>query len=214
MPDIDLKDKNTPAFPAAAVLAVSSYVACQMLANVASLKIGSVFGLAVDMGTFIYPITFTLRDLVHRQIGKRNTRVLILAAGTINIFMALYLWLSALVPPDSSWALQDEFVRIFTPVWRIVAASILAQVLSELVDTEVYHWFVTRITRRRKWLRVLVSNSASVPVDNAIFAAGAFAWALPWPTVFEIFIFNLALKYAVTLCSLPLIYLGRGADRD
>jgi len=209
-----LTEKFPPAVPASAVLIVAAYIACQMLADLASLKIGSVFGLAVDMGSFIYPITFTLRDVAHRLLGKRNTRALILAAGVINLFMALYLWISALVPPDPSWELQAEFVRFFTPVWRIVLASIAAEVVSELVDTEVYHWFVSTVTRRRKWLRVLVSNSASVPVDNVIFAVGAFGWALPWPTVFEIFLVNLLLKYGVTLLSLPLIYLGRAADRD
>ena len=69
-------------------------------------------------------------------------------------------------------------------------ASIAAEVISELVDTEVYHWFVTRVTTRFQWLRVLTSNSISVPIDNLIFAVGAFGWMLPWTVVGEIFIFN------------------------
>ena len=40
------------------------YAGAQMLSDIASLKIGLVGGFAVDMGTFIYPITFT-RDVVH-----------------------------------------------------------------------------------------------------------------------------------------------------
>ena len=39
--------------------------------------------------------------------------------------------------------------------------------------------FVTKITTRYQWLRVLVSNAVSVPIDNAIFAIGAFAAAVP-----------------------------------
>jgi len=54
---------------------------------------------------------------------------------------------------------------------------------------------------------VLVSNGISVPVDNLIFAVGAFGWALPWNTVWQIFMFNLILKYGLTLISLPWIYL-------
>lgn len=190
-----------------AILVISAYIAAQMLADIASLKIGIVAGLAVDMGTFIYPITFTLRDLVHKTLGKQNARLLIVTAGGINLFMALYLMWSAAVPGDPFWGLDREFSAILAPVWRIVLASIAAEVISELIDTEVYHLFVTRVTRRFQWLRVLLSNSVSVPVDNLIFSLGAFAFALPWDVVWQIFAFNLMMKFGVTLLSLPLIYL-------
>jgi uncharacterized integral membrane protein (TIGR00697 family) len=190
-----------------AVIVVSAYIAAQMLADIASLKIGVVLGLAVDMGTFIYPFTFTLRDLVHKVLGKRNAQIMVISAGVINVFMAAYLMWAASVPSDPSWGLGNEFRAILAPVWRIVVASIAAEVASELVDTEMYHWFVSRVTRKAQWLRVLVSNGISVPVDNLIFAVGAFGWALPWNTVWQIFMFNLILKYGLTLISLPWIYL-------
>jgi uncharacterized integral membrane protein (TIGR00697 family) len=190
-----------------AILVVAVYIASQMLSDIASLKIGIIAGLAVDMGTFIYPVTFTLRDLVHKVLGRRSARVLIITAGLINLAMAGYLSWAASVPSDPGWGLGDEFSAVLGPVWRIVLASILAEVVSELLDTEIYHWFVTRVTRRYQWLRVLSSNSISIPVDNLIFAIGAFAWALPWPVVWQIFFFNLLVKYGITLLSLPLIYL-------
>ena len=68
-----------------AVVVVAAYIAAQMMADIASLKIGVVAGLAVDMGTFVYPVTFTLRDLVHKTLGKRNAQVLIIAAAVINL---------------------------------------------------------------------------------------------------------------------------------
>ncbi len=194
--------------PGVAVLVVAAYIAAQMLADIASLKIGVVAGYAVDMGTFIYPITFTLRDVVHKVLGKRNTRLLIVAAGVINLFMAGYLMWVASVPGDADWGLTAEFSAILAPVWRIVAASIVAELVSELIDTEVYHWFVTKVTTRYQWARVLASNSVSVPIDNVIFAIGAFGWMLPWSVVWEIFLFNLVVKYAITLLSLPLIYIA------
>jgi queuosine precursor transporter len=205
------------AVPGVAIVVVAAYATAQMLADVASLKIGLVFGLSVDMGTFIYPITFTLRDVVHKVLGKRNARLLIVTAGVINLVMAGYLLWISVVPSDPSWALGDEFRAILAPVWRIVLASIVAEVVSELVDTEIYHWFVHRVTRRHQWARVLVSNSVSVPVDNVLFAVGAFGWALPWAVVGQIFLFNLAVKYAVTVVSVPLIYTTpdrRWGDQD
>lgn len=182
-----------------AIILAAVYIAAQMLSDIASLKIGLVAGFAVDMGTFIYPITFTLRDVVHKVLGKKNAQLLILIAAGINLTMAGYLMWAASVPGDPDWGLATEFSAILAPVWRIVIASILAEVVSEMLDTEIYAWFVEKITRRYQWARVLTSNSLSVPVDNLIFAVGAFGWLLPWTVVWQIFFFNLIVKYCVTL---------------
>ena len=193
--------------PAIGIIVIAVYIAAQMLSDIASSKIGLLGSLSVDMGTFIYPITFTLRDLVHKTLGKKNTRVLIISAAVINLFMSLYLLWSANFPSDPLWGLGNEFQAVIAPVWRIVLASIAAELVSELIDTEVYEWFVTKITTKHQWARVLISNSVSVPIDNIIFALGAFAFALPWSVVWEIFLVNLLVKYGITLLSLPLIYL-------
>ena len=179
------------------------------------------FGRAVDMGTFVYPITFTLRDVAHKSLGKRLARTVVLTAAGVNLFLAVYLQWVVRVRPDASYAFDDEFRAVLGPVWRIVVASIIAQVISELVDTEVYHWFVTRVTTRYQWARVAVSNAVSVPLDNAIFAVGAFgalpfladdAFTLPWAAVWDVFVVNLVVKGLVSAASLPLIYLS--PDRD
>ncbi|MBP7275964.1 MAG: queuosine precursor transporter [Kiritimatiellae bacterium] len=202
----------SPAIPSIVVLVVGAYVAAQMLSDVASLKIGVLFGWPVDMGTFIYPITFTLRDLVHRTLGKRGAQVTILFAAFANLLMALFFAWAVRVPSDMGWGKGEAFADVFAPIWRIVLASIAAEVISELADTEVYHWFVTRVTRRHAWARVLLSNGVAVPVDNLVFCVGAFGWSMPWSVVWGIFVFNLVLKTGVTLLSLPLIYVVPEGD--
>jgi uncharacterized integral membrane protein (TIGR00697 family) len=206
-----------------AVAAVGAYVGAQVIADVTSLKIGSFTGRAVDMGTFIYPITFTLRDVVHKALGKRAARTLIVTAAAVNLFMAAYLQWAAKAPTDPSYPLGPEFAAVLAPLWRITLASIAAEVVSELVDTEVYHWFVRRVTTRHQWARVAVSNAVSVPLDNVIFAVGAFgalpglrdhALTLPWQVVWEIFTVNLVVKALVSACSLPLIYVTPDRDWD
>jgi uncharacterized integral membrane protein (TIGR00697 family) len=196
----------------ASLLSVCLYIAAQMLADVASLKIalipaGPIGSLSIDGGTFIYPLTFTLRDLVHKILGKRAARLLIVAAAGINLFMAALFAFVSWLPPDPSWGLQAEFAAILGPVWRIVVASIVAEVVSELLDTEIYHLWVTRVTTRYQWARVLTSNAISVPVDSLIFAWIAFGSTLPAGVVWSIFWSNVLVKGAVTLFSLPGIYL-------
>ncbi|MFN2272318.1 MAG: queuosine precursor transporter [Anaerolineae bacterium] len=200
----------------AGVLVVAAYVAAQMLSDIMSLKIALVAGFSIDAGTFIYPITFTLRDLVHKLLGRKAARTLIVAAAVINLMMAGLFAFAAWLPPDLAVGAQVEFAVVLTPVWRIVLASIAAEVIAELTDTEVYHLWVTRITRRYQWARVLVSNAVSVPLDSLVFCWGAFGGVYENAVVWSIFFANVIVKGAVTLVSLPGIYLvpEKGGQRD
>ncbi len=191
------------------ILVVSAYIAAQMLSDILSLKIAWVAGFSVDAGTFIYPFTFTLRDLVHKLLGRASARLLIIAATVINLLMAGLFAFAAWLPADPSVGPQTAFAEVLSPVWRIVVASIAAEVISELVDTEAYHLWVTRVTRRFQWARVLVSNGISVPLDSLIFCWGAFGGRYPAPVVWSIFWANVLLKGGVTLLSLPGIYIVR-----
>ncbi|MGD8522860.1 MAG: queuosine precursor transporter [Desulfobacterales bacterium] len=191
----------------AGIVVVSVYIAAQMLSDIASLKIALIAGFSIDAGTFIYPITFTLRDLVHKRLGKQAARTVIIVAAGINLFMALFFQFAAWLPQDSNWGLGNEFAAILGPVWRIVMASIIAEVIAELIDTEVYHFWVSRITRRYQWARVMISNGVSIPIDSLIFCWGAFGFALPHSVVWSIFFANVIVKGLVTLVSLPSIYL-------
>ena len=85
-------------------------------------------------------------------------------------------------------------------------ASILAEVIAELVDTEVYRLWVQRVTTRYQWARVLVSNAVSVPLDSVIFVMVAFYGTMPTAVLLSIMLANVLIKGATTLVSLPLIY--------
>jgi len=191
------------------MLVSAAYIAAQMLADITSLKIVSFAGFSMDAGTLVYPITFTLRDLVHKVAGRRGARVIILVAAATNLFMAGLFWLVSRLPYDPAAGAQPDWNAVLSPVWRIVIASILAEVLAELADTEAYHLWVTRITRRFQWMRVLVSNSISIPLDSVVFCWAAFGGVYPDSVVWGIFQANVLLKGAVTVVSLPIIYLVR-----
>ena len=199
--------KHFPPIPTAGIVVISIYIAAQLLSDIASLKITLIAGFSMDAGTFIYPLTFTIRDLVHKRLGKKIARTVIILAAGINLFMALFFHFTAWLPQDPSWGLGKEFAAVLGPVWRIVIASIIAEVLSELIDTEIYHLWQSRITKKYQWMRVLSSNAVSIPVDSLIFCWGAFGFSLPHDVVWSIFYANVIVKGAVTLISLPSIYL-------
>ncbi|HDQ35078.1 MAG TPA: VUT family protein [Chloroflexi bacterium] len=202
------RDQNTPVpFTRAGVIVVAAYIAAQMLADIGSLKIALVGGFSIDGGTFIYPLTFTLRDMVHKILGARAARTVIITAALINMLMVFYFVFIAWLPADPSWELQDAFTAVLTPVWRIVVASIIAEVISELLDTEIYELWVTRVTRRYEWSRVLVSNAFGIPVDSLIFCWLAFGGLYPNAVVWSIFWANVLVKMITAVISMPGIYL-------
>lgn len=204
-------EKNNLSF--LTILIICSYIACQMISNIASVKIANVLSLAVDGGTFLYPLAFTIRDMAHKTIGKRNTQKLIIVSAIINIFTPIYFYIVSQFPADSSWEFNEAFQTTLSPVMRIAIASIVASTLSELVDTEIYHFFVSKITNKFQWLRVLISNAFSIPVDNFLFVIVAFWGVLPIDALIGIFIFNFFVKYAVTIISVPMIYLVKEKNK-
>ncbi|MBL7164646.1 MAG: queuosine precursor transporter [Anaerolineales bacterium] len=193
----------------AATIVSAAYIAFQMMADVASLRIVMIAGFSVDAGTFVYPFTFTLRDLVHKTAGIKAARVLIIAAAVLNLLMAGLFWLTSILPPDLVVGPQEEFGVVLSPVWRIVFASIVAEVIAELVDTEGYRLWVEKVTHRYQWARVLVSNALSIPLDSLLFCWLAFGGALPDAVVWSIFASNVIIKGLTTIISLPGIYLVR-----
>lgn len=49
------------------MLAISLYIAFQIFSDIMAIKITSVWGLIIPTAVFIYPLTFTLRDVVHKD---------------------------------------------------------------------------------------------------------------------------------------------------
>ncbi len=184
-----------------------AYVAAQMMADIASLRIISVGGFAVDAGTLIYPFTFTLRDMVHKIGGKSAARTLIWLAAGINVFMAAFFWLVASWPADLTTGPQLGFGDVLAPVWGIVVASIVAEVVAELIDTEAYSMWVRRFGEPHQWGRVLVSNGIAIPVDSAIFVGLATAFGIfPAEVAWSIFWVNVIFKGVIAVISIPMIY--------
>jgi len=201
--------------PILIALLASAYVAAQMLADISSLKITEVAGFSMDAGTLVYPFTFTLRDLIHKVAGKQVARALIIGAAVINLFMAGLFWVVDKLPSIGGVGPQSEmFGDVLAPVWRIVFASIVAEVVAELIDTEAYSMWVGRFGERYQWGRVLVSNAVAIPVDTVIFVLIAFAGVVAAGEVWEIFATNVAIKGLITVVSIPWIYLVRSRAPD
>ena len=177
---------------------VCAYAGASLIANIMSIRAVSILGWAVDAGTLTYPLTFTLRDLIHKVGGRSAARVAIVSTAGLNIAMALGLWAAAKLPADMTVGPQSEFGQVLLVTQRIVAASIIAQLAAELADTEVYHRFAHRFGGRFQMGRVLTSNAFSVIAFGGVF---------PRATVIDIIIANIVIKGISSLLTAPLIHL-------
>jgi queuosine precursor transporter len=194
------------------LVSVTGYAGFSIMANVMSVRILRVgpdwASFSVDAGTLTYPLTFTLRDLVHKVGGRTAARITIVCTAALNLVAASAMWATANLPGDLAvdTPAQDWFGPVLTPVLRITAASVIAQVIAELVDTEVYHRWVRRFGLRAQWGRVVSSNAVSVPLDSVIFVAIAFGGVVPVGVAMSIVWANIVVKGLTSVLSVPLIY--------
>ena len=185
-------------------LAIGLYIACELIANVTSVKpleLGR-FGVIVPAGVFIYALTFTLLDLIHERLGKQGARQVIGTAFVANLLLAAYAQLTVSWPAPAFFDGQAAVARVLGAAPRIVGASLVAYLVASLVDAEIFAWWRTRVGGYR-WARVLVSNAVSTAVDSVVFVTLAFAGVLP---VLPLVVGQYVVKMVVTVLSLPLIY--------
>lgn len=187
------------------LILVCLYVACEIIANVTAGKPVLVWGIVVPSAVFIYTITFTLIDLIHEVYGRSGSRMVVYGAFLANIVLAGYAYLVVHLPTPGFFADARAYDTVFGSTPRIVFASLVAYLVSSLVDVEIYHLWRSRV-KRWKWTRVLVSNAVSTFVDSCLFIFLAFYGTHP---VIPLVKGQYLVKMIITVLSLPLIYIPR-----
>ncbi|MFZ3148287.1 MAG: queuosine precursor transporter [Methanothrix sp.] len=194
----------------AAIILSGLYLFFSLAGNIAATKVTYFGGLVMDAG-FIYSLTFTWRDLIHKQLGQKAAVTTIWLAAAVNLLAALYFQLVVLLPAQTDWANsggQIAWEFLFSLQMRIVLASILTALIAELIDTKVYQLW-TRGGREKwpQWTRVFASNSVSIPVDSLIFPIIAFAGVVGSEGLQQMVWTNIIVKALVTALVFWTIYL-------
>ncbi len=208
----------------ATIILCGLYLFFSLAGNIAATKVTYFGSLVMDAG-FIYSLTFTWRDLIHKQLGRNAAITTIWLAAFINLIAALYFQLVVLLPAQADWAnsggqaawtflfgILDTsgigWQSIFSLQMRIVLGSVLTALLAELIDTQVYHlWTKGRTVRWPHWTRVFASNAVSIPVDSVLFPLIAFTGIVGMEALLQMFWTNIVVKAIVTLLVFWTIYL-------
>jgi queuosine precursor transporter len=194
----------------ASIILCGLYLFFSLAGNIAATKVTYFGGLVMDAG-FIYSLTFTWRDLIHKQLGEKAAVTTIWLAAAVNLLAAFYFQLVVLLPAQTDWANsggQTAWEFLFSLQMRIVLASILTALIAELIDTKVYQLW-TRSGREDwpQWTRVFASNSISIPVDSLLFPIIAFAGILGAEGLQQMVWTNIIVKAIVTILIFWTIYL-------
>ena len=182
------------------------YVVIGMLSNISSLRIVEVLGISMDAGTLLYPLTFTLRDLIHKKSDKKTALHIVYIGVVMNLLMFIVFFIVSKLPADMLVGEQKEFGQVLVGSWRIVLASIVAMFIAEVVDSEIYQWYAEKF-KKYHFMRVLTSNFISVPLDSIIVTLIAFYGVMPNSVLISMTLVNIAMKYIITLITVPSIYL-------
>ena len=182
------------------------YVVVYLISNISSLRMIVVLAFTMDAGTLLYPITFRLRDMIHKKAGKDMAIFTIIAAAGLNLFMFIAFYVVAILPADMRVGPQTTFGEVLLPGIRIVAGSIVAMILAEFLDTAIYAAVAKKLGAKFQWARVAISNAFSVPVDSIIFTLIAFYGLIPAEVIGGVIVSNIIIKLIVSAFSIGKIY--------
>lgn len=182
------------------------YVSSLLTANfIAGVKLVNLLGFVVPAGFLAYCVTFPVTDVVAELFGFDASRRFVLAGFVANVF-SLLLVAAGLAMPPLTPEMQELYVKAFTPVFRVVAASLAAYLASQYWDVYVFWWLRVRTRGRYLWLRNNVGELTAQLIDTCIFITLAFYGTVPTPALLSAIISQYTWKVVVALLDTPIVY--------
>jgi len=123
--------------------------------------------------------------------------------------MALWFVICINLPSASWWTQQAPFALVLGIIPRVTVASLISEVLSELVDTEIYSRVEKRFTGKMQFMRVILSNAVSAPMDAIVFGVLAFWGTMTAGELWTIVWGGMIFKWIIGYLVLPLVYITK-----
>ena len=187
------------------------FVAAIVMANLLGTKIADFGFFVASVGIFMYPITFLVTDIIVDVFGREKIKGFILAGFIANVMIFLFVALSVWLPPAVRYPNNEQFLTVFNPSMRIIAASLIAFLIAQFHDVFALEFWKKKTKGRFLWFRNNVSTIVSQFIDTTVFMFIAFYMASPQYTVdfiFRLIIPYWMLKIGVALFDTPFVYLG------
>ncbi|HWO41756.1 MAG TPA: queuosine precursor transporter, partial [Candidatus Eisenbacteria bacterium] len=164
-----------------------------------------------SIGVIPWPVVFLTTDLINEYFGRDGVKKLTFITIGLIIYAFLVLFAAIQVPAASFSPVTDEqFAAVFGQSLWIIAGSVTAFALSQLIDVMVF-WIVRHKTGGRwLWLRATGSTAVSQLIDSIVIIAVAF-W-LPGKVKTAEFLTvaasNYSYKFLIAVAMTPFIYMA------
>lgn len=174
---------------------------------------------ALTCGVLLWPFEFVLTDVVNEFFGAKAIKRISFIAVILISYAFFMFFFSMKTPPADFWLssrvdagvpdMQYAFSAIFGQGMWIIAGSICAFLISQLVDVYVFHKIKKYTGEKKVWLRATGSTLVSQLIDSFVVLFIAFKlgndWS--WQLVLAICLVNYSYKAFMALILTPLIYL-------
>ncbi len=164
----------------------------------------------ISVGILPYPITFLITDLISEIYGKKRANQIVIAGIFASVFSLLIVYTANHVPATKWSPVGDGlFSTVFGNTIIAVFASMMAYLLAQLVDIQIYHFWKKLTKGKMLWLRNNCSTFLSQFVDtfSVLFLLCAFG-EIGWDKFAGLLISGFIIKVLIAVIDTPFLYLG------
>ena len=211
MAKLHLKDKLT-AYRFYLILA-ALFIASLVVSNLIFQKFFSwdffgIYTFEISVGILPYPITFLITDIISEVYGKKKANQVVTAGIFASLFSLLIIYTADAVPAtDWSPIGNALFTKVFGATAIAVIASMLAYLLAQYIDIQLFHFWKKLTKGKHLWLRNNFSTFLSQFVDtfSVLFLLCSFN-KIEWDRFGALLLSGFLFKVIVAACDTPFLY--------
>lgn len=164
---------------------------------------------AMSVGVIPWPIVFLTTDLINEFYGRHGVRRLSFMTAGLIVYTFIILYFAMIVPTASFSPVTDEqFRAVFGQSMWIIVGSLIAFLVSQLIDVSIFWAVRDRTGRGMLWLRSTGSTIISQLIDTFIVLGIAF-WLpgkITTPEFISLASTNYSYKLVLAIALTPVIY--------
>lgn len=202
--------RNDPALSPLLALLSGTFAVMLVLSNIVAVKLVQVGPLVLPGAVIIFPITYIFSDILTEVYGYGRTRVIIWLGLGASLFATGIFKLVEVMPPAAEWPGQQAYSFILGSTPRIAAASILAYLSGEFLNSLILSRLKVVTEGRWLWLRTIGSTLVGQGADTVLFIGLAFAGNVSWEVLAVMIASQWTAKVLYEVIATPLTYLAVG----
>lgn len=151
-------------------------------------------GIIVTPGTFLYPLTFLIVDLLNENFGLRLARKAIFFAFASNAMIIVLLYGSTFLPGLPGWKLDTPYNDVIIHVSSVLVASSVSFLVSENINSYLLCKIKELTNSRFLFLRIFLSTLFAVIIDSFVFCYIAFYGSMQNNDILNMIYVQIAIK--------------------